>query len=236
MHRLSKLLALQLHTAEGPFGTIVDLCLEQRSWALRYLVADIGSWLPGRKILVSPTTVGVPDWGNNQLPIRMNRFEATNSPYFDTDEPLTRQREEQLVIYHGWPKYWTSAAGPDVAHLDESDAIAEGSHNGPVVSSEANCSNLPAQNGGPRCQSVHKLAGCPIIARDGAAGHVVDLLTDTESWKILFLLVDTGTRFSGKTVVLRISAVSDVVTETGQISVERSKQQIESAPCFPETE
>jgi hypothetical protein len=47
-----------LHTPGGDIGHVKDLYFDDRNWAVRYLVTDTGSWLSGRKVLISPQAFG----------------------------------------------------------------------------------------------------------------------------------------------------------------------------------
>src|SRR3546814_13753237 len=42
---------------DGSLGDVHDLFFDDSAWQVRYLVIDTGSWLPGRRVLVSPQAV-----------------------------------------------------------------------------------------------------------------------------------------------------------------------------------
>jgi hypothetical protein len=42
---------LTIEATDGNLGSVVDLCFDDRSWTIRYLVVDAGSWLPDRWML-----------------------------------------------------------------------------------------------------------------------------------------------------------------------------------------
>lgn len=42
---------------DGNLGGVGDVCFDDRSWSVRYLVVDAGNWPPGRRVLVSPIAV-----------------------------------------------------------------------------------------------------------------------------------------------------------------------------------
>ena len=39
---------------DGEIGKVDDFYFDDKSWTIRYLVADTGNWLLGRKVLLSP--------------------------------------------------------------------------------------------------------------------------------------------------------------------------------------
>jgi sporulation protein YlmC with PRC-barrel domain len=54
---LSDLLRRTIRATDGDLGRVVNLCFDDRSWTIRYLVVDAGSWLPVRCVLISPVSV-----------------------------------------------------------------------------------------------------------------------------------------------------------------------------------
>jgi hypothetical protein len=47
-----------LASLEGEIGRVVEFYFDDKHWVVRYLVADAGSWLTGRHVLVSPYALG----------------------------------------------------------------------------------------------------------------------------------------------------------------------------------
>jgi hypothetical protein len=41
-------------TTDGVVGTVADTYFDDSRWVVRYLVADVGGWLHGRKVLLLP--------------------------------------------------------------------------------------------------------------------------------------------------------------------------------------
>jgi uncharacterized protein YrrD len=48
---------LTIAATDGNLGSVVDLCFDDRSWTVRYLVVDAGSWFPDHWVLISPISV-----------------------------------------------------------------------------------------------------------------------------------------------------------------------------------
>jgi PRC-barrel domain len=44
----------KLTATDGEIGHVKDFYFDDKSWAVRYLVVDTGSWLPGRLVLLAP--------------------------------------------------------------------------------------------------------------------------------------------------------------------------------------
>ena len=43
---------------DGDIGKVDDFYFDDKSWTIRYLVADTGNWLLDRKVLISPIALG----------------------------------------------------------------------------------------------------------------------------------------------------------------------------------
>jgi len=54
---LTDLRRLTLAATDGNLGSVVNLCFDDRSWTIRYLVVDASSWCPDHWVLISPVAV-----------------------------------------------------------------------------------------------------------------------------------------------------------------------------------
>ena len=44
----------KLGARDGEIGKVKEFYFDDQSWAVRYLIADTGGWLSGRRVLISP--------------------------------------------------------------------------------------------------------------------------------------------------------------------------------------
>ena len=186
--------------SDGDIGQVDDLYFDDESWVLRYLAVDTGTSLPGRRVLISPISLGHPDWMVQRLPVALTRERVQHSPDIDTQKPVSRQHEADYFRYYGYPSYWdgiglwgmgaypgylTSASAVQ-ADMDARSAEAKASH-------EADDSHLRS------CKAV---TGHHIEATDGEIGHVEDFLLDDETWAIRYIVVDTSNWWLGHKVLV----------------------------------
>jgi sporulation protein YlmC with PRC-barrel domain len=54
---VSDLRRLTIAATDGNLGGVVDLCFDDRSWNVRYLVVDAGSWFPDHWVLIPSISV-----------------------------------------------------------------------------------------------------------------------------------------------------------------------------------
>jgi hypothetical protein len=95
-----------INAADGEIGHVEDFVLDDATWTLRYVVVDTRNWLPGRKVLVSPTWVRSVDWGERLVNVDLSRESVRNSPKYEPDAPVNREYETRLYDYYGRPAYW----------------------------------------------------------------------------------------------------------------------------------
>ncbi|HET9236644.1 MAG TPA: PRC-barrel domain-containing protein [Oligoflexus sp.] len=76
------------------------------------------------------------------------------------------------------------------------------------------------------------LKGSEIRTRDGASGSIEDLYFDDVSWTVRYLVVDTGSWFSGKRVLISPQAMRGVEREGGPLTLDLTEQQIKDSPAW----
>jgi uncharacterized protein YrrD len=92
---------------EGKVGHVEDFILSDEEWVVRYLVANAGNWLSGKRVLVSPEWVREILWRDRTVLLELSREEIRNSPPYDPNQPVNRQDEVHLYDFYGRPRYWT---------------------------------------------------------------------------------------------------------------------------------
>ncbi len=96
----------KLTASDGDIGTVKDFYFDDKTWAVRYLVADTGTWLTEPQVLPSPYAFGRFDKDEDILHANLTRKQIESSPSIDAHRPVSRQYEENYDNYYGWPVYW----------------------------------------------------------------------------------------------------------------------------------
>lgn len=211
-----------LLASDGEIGKVNDFFFDDVSWTIRYLVADTGGWLPGRRVLISPVALGRPDWGTQVLPVSLTRQQIENSPDIDTHKPVSRQHEIELSRQFNWPVYWGDPYGaPGALNMFPP----------PPAQTEGTIAH-PEPTGDPHLQNVKEVLGYNIAAKDGAVGHLDDLIVDDATWIIRYLVVDTGKWLPDKKVLISSQWVEKTVWAEENIAVNLTRETIRSSPPF----
>lgn len=78
--------------------------------------------------------------------------------------------------------------------------------------------------------AVSSLKGFEIHATDGSLGTVSDFLFDDRTWKVRWMVVDTGRWLSGRKVLVHPSAVVSARYGEREVNVALTKAQVENSP------
>lgn len=205
---------------DGPIGQVVDVLMDDRFWTLRYFVVDTGTWLSGRKVLISPLAVGQPDWAAQQLPVTLSKERVEGSPEVNTENPVLRQHETEQLSYYGYPLYWEAGGLSGVAAVD-----------GVPV---AELSPLPAveERVDTHLRSANAVEGYQIVAIDGELGHVSNFLVDDQTWAIRYFVVNTSNWWVGHKVLIAPQWVDRVSWEESTVTLDLTREAIQNAPPY----
>ena len=78
--------------------------------------------------------------------------------------------------------------------------------------------------------NASKINDYAVAACDGRIGTVIDLLFDDASWKVRWLVVETGNWLSGRKVLLPSSVLGNPDTALQEFSVRLTMQQVKASP------
>lgn len=96
-----------LQAKDGEIGSVDEVFFDDRKWTVRYLVLKPQKWLSGRKVLLSTSALGRPDWKKRLIPANLTKAQIGKSPDVDLHKPASRQDEERLIKYYKWEFYWS---------------------------------------------------------------------------------------------------------------------------------
>jgi hypothetical protein len=228
LRKVKDLRGYAILATDGAIGEVDDLYFDDDRWAIRYLVVDTGSWLPGRKVLISPVAIGRPDWMAQQLPVSLTKAQVERSPDIDTREPVSRRRETEYLGYYGYPPYWGGAGLWGMGAYPGS-LTTEGRFDEAVKARGTSAAHTPDDCHLRSCRAV---TGYHIHARDGDIGHVKDLLVDDRTWAIRYLIVDTSNWWGGHDVLVAPQWIEAVSWRDAKVSVDLTRQAVKDAPPY----
>jgi len=220
---IKQLYGKKLGASDGNIGHVADFYFDDKTWAVRYLVADTGSWLPGRQVLLTPHAFGNHAFGRSDaeidlLRVNLTRKQIEDSPSIESHRPVSRQYEEEYYTYYGWPAYWEGggmlgAAGfPVVMPPSTPDKLQHHGHD---------------QRDDIHLRSTKSVTGYRIQATDGAIGTVNSFMVDGRTWAIREMVVETGHWYAGKEILVLPENIERISYEESTVFVNLKKEDLQ---------
>ena len=217
---VNSLIGYTLHATDGEIGEVKEFYFDDQTSTIRYVIVKTGGWLLGKEVLISPQALEKPDWETKTFPVNLTKEQIKNSPDIDTDKPVSRQQEELLYAYYPWTGYYSPFGGwwgfPVVMETDAEKQLQSERH----------------KNDDRHLRSTSEIKGYTIHAVDGKIGEVEDFIVDDDTWRILFLVVDTGNWLPGKKVLLSPQWIKEMRWSTSEIIVDLSKDEVKHSPEY----
>jgi sporulation protein YlmC with PRC-barrel domain len=215
----------KLGTADEEIGHVKDFYFDDRSWVIRYVIVDTGSWLAGRLVLLSPHAFGNLHQSGKILRVNLTRQQIENSPSIQLHQPVSRQYEEEYHRYYGWPCYWQGDGLWGMSGFPFLELPPQTS----AVKSAA-VAIAKAKSTEAHLRSTQAVNGYHLQASNGILGHVCDFLVDPKNWAIDQLVIKTGHRFSGKEVQIPTSKVERISYDESAVIVDLTTEAVEQSP------
>ncbi|MDP4248220.1 MAG: PRC-barrel domain-containing protein [Bacteroidota bacterium] len=220
--RVSAMIGRIIRATDGDLGKVHEFYFDDVTWTIRYMVAETGNWLSGRKVLIPLVALRKPDSKSDTFSVDLSCAQVRNSPDVDTERPVYRQHEEAIHEHYHWPPYWEAGYGGTLGLTPY-----------PLLD------NPPQQESGasqrkddPHLRSTRHVKGYHIHAIDGEIGHVEDFIVNDENWTIQFLIVDTGNWLPGKKVFMPPSWIKEVNWDDSSVYIGRTVELVKNSPEF----
>jgi len=235
LRNVKDMIGFAIEATDGALGHVRDFYFDNEAWVIRYLVVETGSWLSSRKVLVSPYSMGEPNWSSEKLPVRLTRDQVRASPSIDTDKPVSRRNELDFGGYYGYPNYWGSTglwgAGyyPGTMYPGAGGGVSEHAAEQGYRNRMEHLADQHS-NDDPHLRSCNAVIQYHIHAADGDIGHVQGMLVDEKSWAIRYLVINTSNWWLGHEVLVAPEWITEVNWPQRTVNVDLSRQAIKESP------
>lgn len=207
----------KLIAKDGEIGHITDFYFDDQHWTVRYLVADTGSWLGGRAVLLSPHAFGQWDEKEKTLSVDLTRKQIQNSPPIERHQPVSRQQEIDYYQYYGWPAYWNGGA---VWGLGGFPVVM------PASQDQIEAQGQPQHRKDKHLRSTKAIHGYSIHATDGEIGSVKSFIVDDKSWQVSQLSVEAGHWYAGQEIFITPSSIDRISYDDSSVFVKLTTDDI----------
>jgi hypothetical protein len=225
LRNVSEIINYRLLAEDGEIGRCKDFLYDDEKWTIRYMVADTRKWLPGRKVLISPASLGKPDWCTDRFQVKLTRREIAASPPLDENAPVSRQYEIIFNEYYRTSPYWAGASEwgtqPTSSMLQaEAEQLA------------TKFESLEEKH----LRSVKEVTGYHIQATDSQIGHVEDFMIDDEKWALRYVVVNTRNWLPGRMVLVSPQWIATANWGEKKLRVDLSTDSVKESPAYDSLE
>ncbi|WP_022666996.1 PRC-barrel domain-containing protein [Desulfospira joergensenii] len=230
LRSVNQMIGYRLNATDDELGKCRDLLFDDRWWTIRHLLADTGTWMSGKQVLISPMMILKPDWESRKIFLKVPKKTVENCPVSSADEPVSREYEKKMALYYGYPGYWAGeslwgpAASPAALEQIASQVAEKKAKTKPEETEDPEESN--------HLRSFDEVKGYRIHAADGSIGHVDDFIVDDETWALRHVVVDTGNWLPGRRVLLSLDWAKDVDWDEQSLTMDLTKDEIKNSPEF----
>ena len=230
---VNKLDGATVRASDGDIGSVKEAFFDDQAWAIRYLVVDTGSWLSGRRVLISPYAVSRAASDGDFIDVTLTREQVRNSPDVDTHQPVSRRMEREMSRYYAYPDYWDGTAMWAMTPLPMLP-MPEAALRGNESARERDEAAVPAAD--VHLRSSAAVTGYDIQASDESIGHVKDFIFDDESWAIRYVVVDTRNWWpGGKKVLVAHRWIDRIDWSEKKVYTSLTREQVKNSPEYDET-
>jgi hypothetical protein len=203
----------KLAASDGEIGHVKDFLFDDKTWVIRYLVADTASWLTGRLVLLSPHCFLGWDHAAKTLQVSLSRKQIEDSPSIDSHRTVSRQHEIEYYRYYGWPTYWTGGAMWGLGGF-------------PVIvppQAMESPDRVHRHRDDKHLQSMKAVTGYNAQTPGGVIGDVSGFIVNDSNWAIRDLEVETGHWYSGKSIKVSPGQIERISYDESKVFVNLSK-------------
>ncbi|MEO7698745.1 MAG: PRC-barrel domain-containing protein [Opitutus sp.] len=219
LYNAKNLTGYKLNSIDGEIGKVKEFYFDDRHWVVRYLVANTGTWLTDRQVLISPHALVAVTGEDQHIEVELTKKQIQDSPLWQSDKPVSRQFEESYYGYYGWPAYW----GGDMLGYSPYPMSDREHREESTESKKAWDHHL---------RSTDAVRGYNIHGTDGEIGHVEDFIIDDKTWAIRYLIIDTRNWWPGKKVLVSPQWIERVSWNESKVFVKLSREAIKQSPEY----
>ena len=224
---LKEINTYSVQTIDEENGKIKNFLFDEDTWIIRYLDVEMGNFFVEKRILIPKEQIGIPEWEDQNFPIKLTMKRIDDSPGLERDLPVSRRYEQDLANYYDVVPYWPTDKDlyPNREFFFTSNKIIRIPKN--MVKEENIDTSLRSFS------EVHRYS---IKSIDDTFGHLSDLIIDDSDWQIVYVVLDTKNIVPwSKQIILPVEFVEEINFPNREIRIDLTKEAIKNAPEYNST-
>jgi sporulation protein YlmC with PRC-barrel domain len=108
-----------VHATDGDIGHVQGILIDERTWAIHYLIVNTSNWWLGHEVLIAPEWISSVNWADSTVTVDVTRQAIKDAPPYDPAVSLDREHAARIHRHDGRDEYRLREAGyePAIPHL-----------------------------------------------------------------------------------------------------------------------
>jgi hypothetical protein len=90
-----------VHASDGDIGHVSGFLVDEKSWALRYIVVNTSNWWLGHQVILAPQWIDDVSWTESIVSFDLTREAVKKAPAYDGSATLDRGGEAAIHAHYG---------------------------------------------------------------------------------------------------------------------------------------
>lgn len=99
-----------VHATDGDIGHVQGLLIDQRSWAIRFMIVSTSHWWRGHQVLIAPESIDDVQWSDARVIVELTRQAVKESPTYEAGVPFNNVQGERTYQHYGLAGYRSAEA------------------------------------------------------------------------------------------------------------------------------
>jgi hypothetical protein len=224
LRQIRPLRTYRLHATDGDIGHLEQFYFDDRDWKIKYFVVDIGTWLHGKKVLMSPSAIIGVDAPTKTINAAFSKQEVQESDDVGTHKPEGLEEPHDYALYLGWPYYLGLNA------LNDCDGpLPDTAHDAQIGKTSERSIRQACDE---HLRSSKMVSRYHVMAVDGEIGQIEDGIVDDETWTIKYVVATVSNWWSAKKVLVPTEWILWISAAESNVYVSLTRDNIAAAPDF----
>jgi hypothetical protein len=92
-----------VNASDGDIGHVEGLLVDERTWAIRYVIVNTSNWWVGHQVLIATQWIHYVSWAESKLDVNLTRQAIKDSPPYDAMMSFTAEQEAGIHAHYGRP-------------------------------------------------------------------------------------------------------------------------------------
>ncbi len=108
-----------VHATDGDIGHVQGILIDERTWAIRYLIVNTSNWWLGHEVLIAPAWIKNVIWADSKVTVDLTRQQIKDAPPYDPAVSLNLEHEARIHEYYNREGYHPHEPShePAIPHL-----------------------------------------------------------------------------------------------------------------------